>query len=90
MIYIFFDIALSALLRRIDLVTNLLSPIVTGLLITYGSPTLGAIVISVWNIVTTIVVYALLHMIYNKVPALAIKEVDPTGRCKILLFKTII
>ena len=71
--------ALSALLRRIDLVTNLLAPIVTGQLITYGSPVLGAIVIAVWNIISMFVEYGLLHMIYYKIPELAIKEKPQEG-----------
>lgn len=65
---------MSAFLRRIDLTTKLLAPIVTGQVITFGSMTIGALFIAGWNLVSVFVEYIFLHAVYKSVPALASKE----------------
>lgn len=80
---------LSAFLRRIDLVTNLVAPIVTGQVITYGSSVIGAVFLGGWNLFFMFIEYSLLYAIYKRVPELAVKNsagtssVIPqlTGRC---------
>ena len=62
---------MSAFLRRIDLLTNLAAPIITGQVMTFGSIIIGAIFIGIWNIVSMIIEYSLLRAIYQTVPALA-------------------
>ena len=64
---------LSAFLRRIDLVTNLVAPIVTGQVITYGSSVIGAVFLGGWNVVFMFIEYSLLYAIYRRVPDLAVK-----------------
>ena len=74
---LFLCLDLSATLRRIDLVTNLVAPILTGQVITFGSPVIGAIFLGVWNLIFMFLEYALLYKIYVRVKQLAIKEDIP-------------
>ena len=64
---------LSAFLRRIDLVTNLVAPIVTGQVITYGSSVIGAVFMGGWTVAFMFIEYGLLYAIYRRVPDLAVK-----------------
>ncbi|XP_070565076.1 ferroportin-like isoform X2 [Ptychodera flava] len=65
---------LNAVLRRIDLVVNIIAPIVVGQIMTFASMLAGTIFIASWNIVSGFVEYYLLLTVYKKVPALAVKE----------------
>ena len=67
---------MSAFLRRIDLTTNILAPILTGQVMTFASMFVGAVVIAVWNIVSMIVEYYFLWRVYKSVPDLAIKNAE--------------
>lgn len=69
---------MSALLRRIDLTTKLVAPIITGQIITYGSMVIGAIFIAVWNFTTMFAEYGILSKIYHSVPELANKGITLT------------
>ena len=64
---------MSALLRRIDLCTNILAPIATGQIITLTSTATGAMVVAAWNLLSLVLEYTFLHLIYNSVPALKYK-----------------
>lgn len=67
---------MSAFLRRIDLTTKLLAPIITGLIFTYGSIIMGGLFIIGWNLVSLIVEYGVLTAIYRSVPDLANRNVE--------------
>ena len=84
----FLFLELSATLRRIDLVTNLAAPILTGLVITYGSPVIGAVFLGAWNLVFMFIEYGILYQIYLRVPQLAVKEeINKTGNKRIEFLK---
>ena len=72
--HVFFSSDLSAFLRRIDLVTNLAAPILTGQIITYGSSVIGAVFLGAWNLAFMFLEYGLLYAIYVRVPGLAFKK----------------
>ena len=61
---------ISAVMRRINLITMVITPIVTGQLLTRTSHSLGALVVAGWNLATVVIEYFLLLKIYNEVPQL--------------------
>ncbi|KAL4222198.1 hypothetical protein ACF0H5_018235 [Mactra antiquata] len=64
----------SAILKSIDLVTNIVAPIATGQIMAYASTEIGALFIGGWNVVSVFVEYYLLWKVYNEVPALRAKK----------------
>ncbi|XP_045169878.2 solute carrier family 40 member 1-like isoform X2 [Mercenaria mercenaria] len=64
----------SAILKSIDLITNIVAPIVTGQIMGFASTEVGALFIGGWNIVSVFVEYYLLWKVYNVVPALRAKK----------------
>lgn len=65
----------SAILKSIDLITNIVAPIATGQIMTYASTEIGAIFIGGWNVISVFVEYYLLWKVYTVVPALrAVKD----------------
>ena len=69
-----FVLATSATLKSIDLITNIVSPILTGQIMTYASVGIGALFIAGWNFVSLFVEYYLLWKVYNVVPALRARK----------------
>ncbi|KAI8489966.1 hypothetical protein Bbelb_323270 [Branchiostoma belcheri] len=65
---------MNAMMRRIDLCTKILSPVVVGQIMTFVSMLVGALFIAGWNIVSMAIEYYLYHRVYVSVPALAVKE----------------
>jgi hypothetical protein len=70
---------MTAVLRRIDLTTNILAPVGVGQIMTYGSLFIGAVFIASWNLLSFFVEYYLLWKVYQSVPALAVKTIKPEG-----------
>ena len=71
--------SMNAVFRTIDLTALVLSPSFAGLIFDFGSSETTAAVIGVWNLVSVIVEYALLTIIYKKFPGLAShKKLDKT------------
>ncbi|KAL4222197.1 hypothetical protein ACF0H5_018234 [Mactra antiquata] len=64
----------SAILKSIDLVTNIVAPIATGQIMAYASTEIGALFIGGWNVVSVFVEYYLLWKVYIEVPALRAKK----------------
>ncbi|XP_069077662.1 ferroportin-like [Pleurodeles waltl] len=64
---------MNATMRRIDQVTNILSPLAVGQIITFGSLVIGCGFIAGWNILSMGLEYFILWKVYQKTPALAIK-----------------
>ncbi|XP_059174595.1 solute carrier family 40 member 1-like isoform X2 [Physella acuta] len=65
---------MTASLRRIDLTTQVLAPIATGLIMTYAGVMFGALFIGAWNLVSVFIEYYFLWRVYNTVPALKKKK----------------
>jgi len=66
--------SMNAVFRTIDLLTLMLSPIVGGLLFDFVGYSFAAIFIGCWNVVSVIVEYLLLILIYRDFPELARKD----------------
>jgi iron-regulated transporter 1 len=66
--------ATSAILKSIDLITNIVAPIVTGQIMAFASTEVGALFIGGWNVVSVFLEYYLLWKVYNVVPALRAKK----------------
>ncbi|CAK9294919.1 unnamed protein product [Gordionus sp. m RMFG-2023] len=64
---------LNATLKRIDLLTNILTPLFVGQILNLVSFLTGASIVAGWNIVSMVFEYVLLHKIYYAVPRLAFK-----------------
>ena len=60
--------------RSGDLACKILSPGVVGLIMTYASLLVSAVVIAVWNVFSLVGEYLLLTRVYRLVPALAVKQ----------------
>ncbi|XP_052766066.1 solute carrier family 40 member 1-like [Mya arenaria] len=60
----------SAIMKSIDLITNIVAPIATGQIMTFASTEIGALFIGGWNLVSVVVEYWLLWKVYSVVPAL--------------------
>ncbi|XP_078573219.1 ferroportin-like [Branchiostoma floridae x Branchiostoma japonicum] len=65
---------LNAAMRRIDLCSKILAPVVVAQIMTFVSMLVGALFIAGWNVVSMVIEYYLYHRVYNSVPALAVKE----------------
>lgn len=65
---------LNAVLRRIDLSTSILAPLVCGQVMTLASLTVGCAFVAGWNVVSMCIEYFLLHVVYKRYPALAVKS----------------
>ena len=61
---------MTAILRRIDLATQILSPIATGFIISFIGVEYGALFIGGWNVLSVFAEYYLLWKVYNTVPSL--------------------
>ena len=68
---------LNSIFRTIDLVCLNLAPVLAGLLFSYTSYAVTAIVIAAWNLVSVVAEYLLLVAIYKQFPSLAHKKVEP-------------
>ncbi|KAG2459368.1 S40A1 protein, partial [Polypterus senegalus] len=64
---------MNATVRVIDQLTNILAPMAVGQIITFGSPLIGCVFISCWNLCSMCLEYYLLRLVYRKTPALAVK-----------------
>lgn len=67
---------MTTALRRIDLVTKLLSPVIVGQIMTYISVVAGCLFIAIWNFVSVFIEYFLLYKVYQAVPNLSKKKKD--------------
>jgi iron-regulated transporter 1 len=65
---------LNAISRSIDLICKVLSPAVSGLIMTYVSMLASAIVLAVWNVVSVFIEYSILATVFRRVPDLATKR----------------
>ncbi|XP_078571615.1 ferroportin-like [Branchiostoma floridae x Branchiostoma japonicum] len=65
---------MNATMRRIDLCTKILAPVVVGQIMTFVSMLVGALFIAGWNMVSMAIEYYLYYRVYDSVPALAVKE----------------
>jgi len=63
-------LAVSATMRRISLVTMVITPILTGQVLTRTSHGAAALLVAAWNFVTVFLEYFLLWKIYREVPEL--------------------
>ncbi|GFN75308.1 solute carrier family 40 member 1 [Plakobranchus ocellatus] len=61
---------MTATLRRIDLVTQILAPIATGFIMSFIGVEFGALFIGAWNVFSVFGEYYLLWKVYNTVPSL--------------------
>ncbi|XP_069471732.1 ferroportin-like [Ambystoma mexicanum] len=65
--------AMNATMRRIDQVTNILSPLAVGQILTFGSLVIGCGFLAGWNVLSMGLEYLILWKVYQKTPALAVK-----------------
>lgn len=68
---------LNAMMRRIDLLTKVLAPLVCGQIMTLTSLSFGALFICGWNIMSFFLEYYLLNLVYRRTPALSKDKTDP-------------
>lgn len=62
---------MNAVFRTIDLTALVLSPSFAGLIFDFASAEVTAAVIGIWNLVSVVVEYTMLILIYKKFPELA-------------------
>ncbi|XP_038883885.1 solute carrier family 40 member 2-like isoform X2 [Benincasa hispida] len=61
---------INSTMRRIDLVCKLLSPVISGFIISFISLKASAVTLAVWNIISVWLEYWLFTSVYNGIPAL--------------------
>ena len=66
----------NSTLRRIDLTCNILAPVLTGLVLSFGSDFVGVLFIASWNVLSAFVEYTMITSVYYSCPALANKVID--------------
>ncbi|XP_071965972.1 solute carrier family 40 member 1-like [Antedon mediterranea] len=66
---------INSVIRRIDLLANILAPILVGCIMTSLSLEIAAMFLAGWNLVSMFVEYFQLHRVYKAVPQLAVKQV---------------
>ncbi|KAI3805793.1 hypothetical protein L1987_21679 [Smallanthus sonchifolius] len=62
---------LNSTIRRIDLISTLFAPVVTGFIISFVSMTASAVGLAIWNILSAFLQYWLLNSVYKGIPALS-------------------
>ncbi|KAK1412444.1 hypothetical protein QVD17_33704 [Tagetes erecta] len=62
---------LNSTIRRIDLISNLFAPVVTGFIISFASMIASAVSLAIWNILSVFLQYWLLNSVYKGIPALS-------------------
>lgn len=65
---------MNSILRTIELTTYMLAPAAAGQLFTFIGYGITGVVIAAWNVISVILEYLLLHLIYKSHPDLAIKK----------------
>ncbi|GKC42381.1 solute carrier family 40 member 2-like protein isoform X2 [Tanacetum coccineum] len=58
-------------IRRIDLISKLFAPVVTGFIVSFVSMIASAVSLAIWNIFSVFLQYWLLHSVYKGIPALS-------------------
>lgn len=61
---------INSMMRRIDLVCKLLSPVISGFIISFISLKASAMTLAVWNIISVWLEYWLFTSVYDGIPAL--------------------
>lgn len=61
---------INSTMRRIDLICKLLSPVISGFIISFISLKASAVTLAVWNIVSVWLEYWLFTSVYDGIPAL--------------------
>uniref|UniRef100_A0A2N9GA09 Solute carrier family 40 member n=1 Tax=Fagus sylvatica TaxID=28930 RepID=A0A2N9GA09_FAGSY len=61
---------MNSVIRRIDLISKLCAPVLTGFIISFVSLTASAVSLALWNCITVWVEYWLFTSVYNGIPAL--------------------
>ncbi|KAH9309813.1 hypothetical protein KI387_037724, partial [Taxus chinensis] len=74
---------MNVVTRRIDLSCKLLAPVAVGFIMSYASVAASAIVLVVWNILSTGLEYWLLSSVYHAIPTLNLKTKREKGREKV-------
>ena len=62
---------LNAITKRIDLLTKILAPMACGNIMTLTSLNIGALFICAWNVMSLVLEYYLLRLVYKRTPELA-------------------
>ncbi|XP_071738449.1 solute carrier family 40 member 2-like isoform X2 [Rutidosis leptorrhynchoides] len=62
---------MNSIIRRIDLISNLFAPVITGFIITFVSLLASAASLAIWNIISVFLQYWLLNSVYEGIPALS-------------------
>ncbi|PWA46000.1 iron regulated 2 [Artemisia annua] len=62
---------MNSRIRRIDLISKLFAPVVTGFIISFVSMIASAVSLALWNIFSVFLQYWLLHSVYKGIPALS-------------------
>ncbi|KAK3108330.1 hypothetical protein FSP39_005685, partial [Pinctada imbricata] len=71
--------SLSAMMRAIDMISRVLSPLVMGQVLDLTELGYGAVLIAAWNLLSVILEFYLLRKIYESVPALKSKMYKARG-----------
>ena len=81
--------SMNAMMRRIDLSSSVLAPLIAGLIMSFFNLSskfsgilVSALLFAVWNLVSFVFEYTLLVKVYNAVPELTKSEVDITIKIK--------
>ncbi|KAG6643507.1 solute carrier family 40 member 2-like isoform X1 [Carya illinoinensis] len=61
---------INSIIRRIDLISKLFAPVITGFIISFVSLTASALTLALWNAISVWVEYWLFISVYNGIPAL--------------------
>ena len=70
---------MNAVFRTIDLTANVLSPTLAGLIFDFAGDEAAAATIGIWNLVSVVVEYYLLTLIYRDFPDLAKEKIINGG-----------
>ncbi|KAL7329919.1 hypothetical protein PS15p_204929 [Mucor circinelloides] len=67
--------AMLTVMKRIDLFCKTMAPVMIGSVMSFG-PSVGAIIIAVWNMISVVIEYQLVFQTYKEFPRLASKNKD--------------
>ena len=73
---------INSMMRRLDMVSLIVSPVLFGLILTFAGYKIGAIVVCLWNVFSLVPEYICIHYVYNNTKELHITKLEQELKIK--------
>ena len=73
---------INSMMRRLDMMSLIVSPVLFGLILTFAGYKVGAIVVCLWNVFSLVPEYICIHYVYNNTKELHITKLEQELKIK--------